>query len=176
MPWAVRPRWPTPPRLRDGLRSLSEVEPAASARGRGGDVRPRAVGGLQRLSRTFTETAGKGHGRIETCHCWTIDDPDYRQYVDPDQVWPGLYRLVMVEAKQHREDRTTTKTRCFISRLSARDARLPQTVRRHWRYTLGTRTHCSGFWCLPGGRESHPHRPGRQPQALLRCLVLNLVC
>ena len=37
-----------------------------------------------RCPHTFTETVGKGHGRIETRRGWAIDAPDYRRYVDPD--------------------------------------------------------------------------------------------
>ena len=81
---------------------------------------------------TFTETVGQGHGRIETRRCWAIDDPDYRRHVDPDRAWPGLRSLVMVEAERRREGRTTTETRCFISRRPAQDKRRPQAVRGHW--------------------------------------------
>ncbi len=81
---------------------------------------------------TFTETVGKGHGRIETRRCWAIDAPDYRRHVDPDRAWPGLRSLVMVEAERCLEGRTTTETRYFISSQPAQDARLPRAVRRHW--------------------------------------------
>ncbi len=80
---------------------------------------------------TFTETVGKGHGRIETRRGWAIDAPDYRRDVDPDQAWPGLCSLVMVEAKRRLEHRTTTEISYFLSSLPARDARLPRAVRRH---------------------------------------------
>ena len=81
---------------------------------------------------TFTETVGKGYGRIETRRCWAIDDPDYRRHVDPDRTWSGFRSLVMVEGERRREDGTTTETCYFISSLPAQDARLSRAGRRHW--------------------------------------------
>ena len=122
---------------------------------------------------TFTETVGKGHGRIETRRCWAIDAPDYRQYVDPDRTWPGLRSLVMVEAERRLEGRTTTETRYFISSLPAQDARLPQAVRRHW----GVEN--SLHWVLDiAFREDESRiRTGHAAHnmALLRRLALNLL-
>ena len=46
----------------------------------------------------FHKTVNKNHGRIETRRCWTIDTPEYLQYVDSDRIWPDLRSLVMIEA------------------------------------------------------------------------------
>ena len=123
---------------------------------------------------TFTETVGKGHGRIETRRCWAIDDPDYRHHVDPDRAWPGLRSLVMVEAERRREDGTTTETRYFISSLPAQVARLSRAVCRHW----GIEN--SLHWVLDiAFREDESRiRTGHAAhnRALLRRLALKLRC
>ena len=122
---------------------------------------------------TFTETVGKGHGRIETRRCWAIDAPDYRQYVDPDCSWPGLRSLVMVEAERCLEDRTTTEIRYFISSLPARDARLPRAVRRHW----GIENSLHLVLDIAFREDESRIRTGHAAHnmALLRCLALNLL-
>ncbi len=126
---------------------------------------------------TFTETVDKGHGRIETRRCWAIDAPDYRRHVDPDPAWPGLRRLVMVEAQRRLEGRTTTETRYFISSLPAQDTRLPRAVRRHWRVPSGCEN--SLHWVLDiAFREDESRiRTGHAAHnmALLRRLALNLL-
>ena len=122
---------------------------------------------------TFTETVGKGRGRIETRRCWALDDPDYRCHVDPDRARPGLRSPVMVEAERCREGRTTTETRYFISSLPAQDKRLPQAVRGHW--GIGNSLH----WVLDiAFREDESRiRTGHAAHnmALLRRLALNLL-
>ena len=126
---------------------------------------------------TFTETVGKGHGRIETRRCWAIDAPDYRRHVDPDQSWPGLRSLVRVEAERRLEGRTTTETRYFISSLPARDTRLPRAVRCHWRVPSGCEN--SLHWVLDIAFREDESRirtgPAAHNMALLRRLALNLL-
>ena len=123
---------------------------------------------------TFTETVGKGHGRIETRRCRAIDDPDDRQSVDPDRAWPGLRSLVMVEAERRREGHTTTQTRYFLSSLPAQDKRLPHAVRRHW--GIGNSRH--GVLDIAFREDESRIRtgPAAHNRALLRRLALNLRC
>ncbi len=78
------------------------------------------------------QTVNKNHGRIETRRCWVIGTPEYIRYVAPDEAWPDLQSLVMIEAQRRQGDRVTAETRYYISSLPA-DARvLLQVVRSHW--------------------------------------------
>ncbi|MCY3659000.1 MAG: ISAs1 family transposase [Caldilineaceae bacterium] len=80
----------------------------------------------------FHQTVNKNHGRIETRRCWVIGTPEYIRYVAPDEAWPDLQSLVMIEAQRRQGDQVTAETRYYISSLPA-DARvLLQVVRSHW--------------------------------------------
>jgi hypothetical protein len=38
----------------------------------------------------YEDTVGKGHSRIETRRCWTMDDPNLLAHVDSDRDWVRL--------------------------------------------------------------------------------------
>lgn len=78
----------------------------------------------------FSETSGKGHGRKEVRRCFTTDD---LSSISVAGAWPGLSRLVMVEAHRTVGGKTSTERRYYISskkKLPAKKAL--SVVRSHW--------------------------------------------
>ena len=78
------------------------------------------------------KTVNKGHGRIEVRECWSISDPQYLQMLKGAPKWKGLQSIAMVVSTRMTDDKTTTKTRYYISSLTSNAQRLLQTARRHW--------------------------------------------
>lgn len=78
------------------------------------------------------KTVNKGHGRIEVRECWSISDPEYLQMLKGAPKWKGLQSIAMVVSTRMTDDKTTTKTRYYISSLTSNAQRLLQTARRHW--------------------------------------------
>ena len=88
--------------------------------------------GFSELDHRFSETVGKGHGRIEKRRCWAVSDPDHLGYVNDRNEWTGLWSLAMVESERTENGETSTQTRYYISSLS-NDARLLLScIRTHW--------------------------------------------
>ncbi len=77
-------------------------------------------------------TLSKGHGRIETRQCWTIQDPDYLYYVRQFADWDGLQTLVKVRSTRQIEGVVTEKTRYFITSLGNDAKEVLGAVRDHW--------------------------------------------
>ena len=78
------------------------------------------------------KTVNKGHGRIEVRECWSISDPQYLQMLKGAPKWKGLQSIAMAVSTRMTDDKTTTKTRYYISSLTSNAQRLLQTARRHW--------------------------------------------
>jgi predicted transposase YbfD/YdcC len=78
------------------------------------------------------KTVNKGHGRIEVRECWSISDPEYLQMLKGAPKWKGLQSIAMVVSTRMTDDKTTIKTRYYISSLTSNAQRLLQTARRHW--------------------------------------------
>lgn len=75
----------------------------------------------------------KGHGRLEIRQCWTISQPDYLAYLDPQARWPGLQTLVRIEAERRLEGaEPTQQVRYYLSSLADDPERLNQVARTHW--------------------------------------------
>lgn len=74
----------------------------------------------------------KGHGRIEIRQCWTIGDPRYIAYLDPQARWRGLQTVVRIEAQRRPETDLSQEVRYYLSSLPADPNRLNQVARSHW--------------------------------------------
>jgi predicted transposase YbfD/YdcC len=80
----------------------------------------------------FDQTVHKDHGRIETHRCWTIDDPDYMAYLDPQGRWPELRTVVRIETQRQIGAETSCDTRHYLASLTGDPTHLNQVIRTHW--------------------------------------------
>ncbi len=114
----------------------------------------------------------KAHGRLEIRQCWTISDPQYLAYLDPQARWAGLQTLVRIEAtRQLTGADATQEVRYYLSSLAADPERLNQVVRTHW--TVENELH----WVLDVAfaEDQSRVRRGYAPEnfAVLRHMALN---
>jgi predicted transposase YbfD/YdcC len=82
---------------------------------------------------THRQVAG-GHGRVEVRRAWTITDPAYLRYLDPQGTWPHLRSIGMVQAERRVGTRVTHEVRYYLSSLEGAEAAraLNTAVRSHW--------------------------------------------
>lgn len=119
------------------------------------------------------QTVNKGHGRIETRQCWTISQPDFIKYLDPQGRWAGLKTVVMLESHRHQGDEHTREVRYYTSSLAGDPKLLNRVIRTHW--TIENQLH----WELDVAfREDDSRvRQGYAAEnlAVLRHIALNLL-
>jgi predicted transposase YbfD/YdcC len=80
----------------------------------------------------FDQMVHKDHGRIETRRCWTIDDPAYINYLDPQGRWSELRTVVRVETQRQVGAETSYDTRHYLTSLTGEPIRFNQIIRTHW--------------------------------------------
>ena len=129
--------------------------------------------GFEDMEHDFCQTLDKGHGRIETRRCWTIDDPEQLSYLDTGRKWPGLKSIGMVTAERRVGGRVSVESRYYISSLESDVRRLLQATRSHW--GIENRVH----WVLDlSFREDESRvRSGNASEnlAIIRHMALNLL-
>ena len=129
--------------------------------------------GFEDMEHDFCQTLGKGHGRIETRRCWTIDDPDQLSYVETGKEWPGLSSIGLVTAERREGEQVSVESRYYISSLEPDASRLLQTTRSH--RGIENRVH----WVLDlSFREDESRiRSGNTSEnlAIIRHMALNLL-
>ena len=125
------------------------------------------------IAHDFHQTVGKDHGRIEIRRQWTISEPEFIDYLDPDGAWAGFQSIGMVEAERRIGDQTTCETRYYISSLFGNAQELGKAVRTHW----GIEN--SVHWVLDVAFREDDSRVrkdnGAQNFAILRHIALNLL-
>jgi predicted transposase YbfD/YdcC len=75
------------------------------------------------------EEVDKGHGRIETRHCFVSNDVNW---LSQKPQWAGLQSLIMIEETQHIKGQIRKERRFFISSLPPIAQRIGSAVRAHW--------------------------------------------
>jgi predicted transposase YbfD/YdcC len=84
------------------------------------------------LKYDFAETVGKGHGRIETRRCWTINEPEVLGYLNESGEWPELNSVVKVSATRLVGEKETEESRYYLSSLRGNASRSLEATREHW--------------------------------------------
>ncbi len=84
------------------------------------------------LPHDYHQTVEKDHGRIELRRCWATAAPEFLDYMNPDEGWPQLQSLVMVECERRLPGHTSCETRYFISSLPPDAKQLLAATRGHW--------------------------------------------
>lgn len=128
---------------------------------------------FRHLKHDFHQTLNTGHGRQEIRRYWTLTEPDFLTFINPNNKWLGLQSIGLVEAERHLADTVTFERRFFISSLDGQADQFAHAVRNHWH--IENRLH----WVLDiAFREDEARLRkgfGAQNMAILRHIALNLL-
>lgn len=127
----------------------------------------------QAVAHDYTKTVHKDHGRLEIRECWVVSKPEYLSYVRRASDWVGLRSLVKVTAHRRINGQTTTKTRYFISSLSASAERCLTICRDHWHIENDLHWVLDIAFNQDHNRVHKDHAP--ENLAVLQHIALNLV-
>jgi predicted transposase YbfD/YdcC len=128
---------------------------------------------FEKVPHSYAKTVNKGHGRIETCECWAIDNEEYLSFLRKRDSWKGLKSIIRIVAQRRIDERVEIQTRYFISSLPADANVILKAKRDHWK--IENQVH----WVLDiAFREDESHvRKDHGPEnlAVLRHMALNLL-
>ncbi len=120
-----------------------------------------------------TQTIDGDHGRIETRTAITVSDPEVIAPLRGSETFVNLNSVVKVIAEREQNEKTTVKTRYYISSLSADAVQLLDAIRTHW--SIENSCH----WVLGVAFDEDGCRirknNGSQNFAILRRIALNLL-
>jgi len=128
---------------------------------------------FENMVHNFHETIEKNRGRIEIRQHWTLSEPEFIAYLNPNGAWARLRSVGMIEAERRIGDKTTHETRFYISSLSGDAQEFGKAARSHW----GIEN--SVHWVLDVAFREDDSRvrkgDGAQNLAILRHIALNLL-
>jgi predicted transposase YbfD/YdcC len=129
--------------------------------------------GFRQVAHDYDCTTTLDHGRLEIRRCWTISEPEYIAYLNPQGAWSGLRSIAMIQSERHLPHQVSCETRYFISSLPGQAKQMNAAVRTHWsiensqHWTLDVAFHEDACRL----RKGH----GAQNFAILRHIALNLL-
>ena len=87
---------------------------------------------FQGIIHEHNQTVDGNHGRVEIRDYWTISDPEFIGYLDPQGEWEGLRSIGMVKAQRRWDGKTSIENRYYITSLAGDAAEFGRAVRSHW--------------------------------------------
>ncbi len=118
-------------------------------------------------------TTEKDHGRLEIRRHWTITDPEYMAYLNPQGHWRGLQGVGMVEEERRVGTQVSTEARYYILSQPLTARAFGAAVRSHW--GIENRVH----WILDIAFREDESRlrtdHSSANMAILRHMALNLL-
>ena len=124
------------------------------------------------LPHNYHQTVEKDHGRIEIRRCWATADPQFLNYMNPEQEWTQLQSLVMVECERH----------CLTIAPVKRDTSspVPPMLNNSWLPrgdTGASKTRSTGSWTSPFAKTKAASAKGMPNITWLSCDVwLSISC
>lgn len=100
-----------------------------------------------------------GSGRIEKRVCYVSE---HLNLLDEAATWPGISRIVMVEACREKEGQSEEQTRFYVSSLPATAATFNRLIRNHW----GIENNLHGMLDVVFAEDQSRTRKGNAPENL----------
>ena len=72
----------------------------------------------------------KGHGRIETRHCWVVTDVEWLKELHPH--WITIKSIVKIESTREIKGKVSKEIRYYISSLDLSPEKILRAIRWHW--------------------------------------------
>lgn len=128
---------------------------------------------FRKVEHSYARTINKGHGRIETRHCWVISGEENLQFLRDFGRWKHLRCMVKVTSQRQLNGKTTSETRYYITSLVEDAKNLLQAARSHW----GVENSLHWVLDVTMGEDDSRIRKDYAPEnmALLRRIALNLL-
>lgn len=128
---------------------------------------------FRKVEHSYARTVNKGHGRIETRHCWVISGEENLQFLRDFGQWKHLRSMVKVTSQRQLNGKKTSETRYYITSLVADAKTLLRAARSHW----GVENSLHWVLDVAMGEDDSRIRKDCAPEnmALLRRIALNLL-
>ena len=113
-----------------------------------------------------------GHGRIETRHCWAIDDEAVLAFLRDRSLWLGLTSIVMIRSIRRSGGQETSQDTYYISSLACDARRILKAKRDHWQVENNL------HWVLDVAFDEDRHQlsgNGAANMAVVRHMALGLL-
>jgi predicted transposase YbfD/YdcC len=128
---------------------------------------------FRKVEHTYARTVNKGHGRIESRHCWVISGEDNLQFLRDFGQWKQLRSMVKITSERQLNGKTTSETRYYITSLVADANTLLEAARSHW----GVENSLHWVLDVAMGEDDSRIRKNNAPEnmAVLRRIAVNLL-
>lgn len=120
----------------------------------------------------YVKDVSAGHGRIETRHCWAIDDETVLAFLRGRKRWASLTSIAMVRSIRRIGDKVSSKDSYYISSLACDAKRILAAKRAHWQVENNL------HWVLDVAFDEDHHQltgNGAANMSIMRQMALSLL-